>query len=138
MLVSLYQFITCFLSHLDVAPFRWGNQGTERGSSCQGHTAQMGFPVFPHPARGQEATWNRWDNEVTDTSFLSRSSLEVTQRAGWGMSALQDPSQQLLFLPWVTTGCVGWIRHPYPSSILLLLYQLSTFKHLPSLKGSRP
>lgn len=41
----------------------------------------MAFPAPPN-GEGQEATQNHWDNEVTDTSFLSCSGLEVTQQAG--------------------------------------------------------
>lgn len=71
------------ISHSDIAQFRWGNQGTKRGSGHGGHTRlTTGFQPCPHPVRGQEATWNCLDNEAMVTSFPSRSSLDVTQRAG--------------------------------------------------------
>lgn len=71
------------ITHPDIAQFRWGNQGTKRGSGHGGHTRlTWDFQPRPHPVRGQEATWNCLDNEAMVTSFPSCSSLDVTQRAG--------------------------------------------------------
>lgn len=40
----------------DIDQFRWGNQGTQRGSGHGGHTGPKGFPASRHPVRVQEAT----------------------------------------------------------------------------------
>lgn len=68
------------ITHPDIAPFEWGNQGTEKGSGLEGHKSPTGFLALPASLRGQETTRNCLDNEVMVTSFLAF--LPVPQQPG--------------------------------------------------------